>query len=132
MHAAHRRAEEEAQARDPQQFARHAMLRLHHVAVVVMREAGAQAVARLGRAAVADAVDHHDVELRDIQRLAGAEHAAGEPRPHEAETIAPRAVEQEDRVVDLALRILVRRAQRLVADAERGQALAGPEMKVLE
>ena len=33
------------------------MLRLDHVAVVIVREAGVQAVAGLGRAAVADAVD---------------------------------------------------------------------------
>ena len=132
MHAAHRRAEEEAQALDPQHVRRHPMLRLDHVAVVIVREAGVQAVAGLGRAAVADAVDHHDVILGDVQRLAGAEHAGREAGAHEAQPIAARAVEQQHRIVDLALRILVRRAQRLVADAQGRQALAGPEAEVLE
>ena len=67
-----------------------------HVVVAVARELHPQAVAGLGRLAVADAVGQDDVVLRDVEQLARAEELAGELRLQELRAAAARAVQHQD------------------------------------
>ena len=56
----------------------HGVLRAHHVVVGVFRKPRVQAVARLARFAVADAVGQDDEVARGVEQLAGAEQLAAE------------------------------------------------------
>ena len=60
VHPAHRGADHQPQVVDPQPFGQQPVLGLDHVVVAVVREPRAQAVARLARLAVADAVREDD------------------------------------------------------------------------
>ena len=97
------------------------VLRLDHVVIIIIRETHAQAVARLGRAAVADTVGQDDVVAGEVERLAGPVKLVGELRREELPPGAAGAVEHHHRIVDLPGRIAVRRAERRIMDAQLGQ-----------
>ena len=54
-------------------FGEQPMFRLDHVAIAVVRKSRVQAVARLARLAVADAVGQDDEEAADVEQLIRAE-----------------------------------------------------------
>ena len=103
VHAAHRRAHDQAQVIHAEAFGEQAVLRLDHVGVAVVRELRAQPVAGLGGFAVADAVGQHDEVLRRVERLARAEQLARELRPQELRAAAAGAVADEHRIAHDAL-----------------------------
>src|ERR1019366_9864173 len=107
------------------------VLRPHHVVVRVLRKARAQAIARLARLAVADAVRKDDEVARGVEKLAGAEELSAERLGQKAGTGAARAVQDQDGVADDAGRVAPRRADRAVVQRELGQRLAGGEPKAV-
>jgi hypothetical protein len=131
VHAAHRGAHDEAQASDSEPL-KHQPLRLDHVVIIVSREARPEPVARLGRAAVADGVGQDDVIAGDVERLAGTVKLVGELRREELPPRAASAVEHHHRIVDPAVRVAARGAQRRIMDAERRQGLARAEAEIGE
>ena len=90
---------------DVQAVDQHGVLGGHHVVIVVVREAHAQAVGGLARFAVADVVGKDDVELGDVERLAGPEEDVGKDRIEQGMGIAARTVQKQDGVIGVARRI---------------------------
>ena len=78
LHAAHGIADHEAQVLHAQALGHQAVLREHHVVVVVAREFRAQAVGGLGRFPGAERVGQDDVVAARVERLARPEQLAGE------------------------------------------------------
>ena len=93
MHATHRSAENQAQMIHAEALLQQALLREHHIVVIVLRKFCAQAIAGFAGLPVADAVGQHDVVALGIQRLAGAEQHIGKDGPHQAFARATGAVQ---------------------------------------
>ncbi len=108
------------------------MLRAHHVVVGVFRETRVQAVARLARLAVTDAVGQDDEVPRGVERLSGAEQLAAERRATESLHRSAGAVQNHHRVAHDAARVAPRRADRPVMQLQRGQRFAGPELEIAQ
>ena len=108
------------------------VLRADHVVVVVVREPRVQAVARLARLAVADAVGKDDEVLRGVEQLSGAEQLAAECARQEPCARAAGAVHDHDGVLDHARGVTVRRADRAVVQCHRRQRLATRERKSVD
>jgi len=68
--------------------------------------------------------------LLDIERRAGGEEHVREDGVHEGVGVAAGTVQQEDGVVDMALRVVVRGAEGEVVQLELRQRLAGAEAEV--
>ena len=81
---------------------------------------------------MADIVGQDDEHLGDVERLAGAIKLICELRAEELLARAAGAVEDHHRIVDFALRIAMRRAERGVMDPKFGQRLARHKGEVLE
>jgi hypothetical protein len=91
-----------------------------------------EAVGGLGGVALADVVGEDEEVLGDVEGLAGAEEDVGEDGVQEGVTVASGAVEQEDGVVYVALRVAVRLAEGEVVQGQFGEAFAGAELEVLD
>ena len=133
VHAAHRRAHDEAQVIHAEPFGEQAVLRLHHVRVAVARELRAQAVARLAGLAVADAIGQHDEVL--ASRRAAARRRTARPRTRRRMNCAPVPPvpwPMSTALRTTPLRVLLRRAERAVVNAQLGQRLARAESKILQ
>ena len=115
---------------DVEALDQHGVLGGDHVVIVVLREVHAQAVGRLARFAVADVVGQNDVELRDIERLAGPEKHVGKDRVEQGMGIAAGAVEQQDCVISVAGCIAVRLAQSQVVQLQLGEGFTAAEVEV--
>ena len=111
LHAAHGGAEDEAEVIDVEALDEHGVLAGDHVVVVVLGEVHAEAVGGFGGFAVADVVGEDEVELRNVEGLAGAEEDVGEDGVEERVGVAAGAVEEEDGVVGVALRVFVGMAE---------------------
>jgi len=98
LHAAHRVADHQAQVAHAEVLGDQAVLGAHHVVVVVLREAHAQAVGGLARFAGADRVGEDEVIALRVERLPGAEQLAGEARRQHASRRAGRAVQHQHRL----------------------------------
>jgi hypothetical protein len=72
VHAAHRRAKDEAKMIDVQPILDKQVLRTHHVVVIVAGKLHVQAVRGFARFAVADLVGKDEVVALHIERLSGA------------------------------------------------------------
>ncbi len=114
----------------PRPFSTRLVLRQYHVVVFVFREMRVHAVAGLARFSVPDVVRHDDVVARDVQQLARAEEHAGKLRREKISSPAARAVQNQHRVGDSAVRIARRRPQRAVVHAQFRQRLAGFKLKI--
>ena len=88
-----------------------------------------QAVARLARFAVADAVGQDDEVARRIEHLARAEQLAAEGTRQEARAGSAGAVQDQDRIAHDARGVAPRRAERSVVQFQRGQRFAASESK---
>lgn len=114
----------------PEAFGEEPMLQADHVVVGVARELHPEAVARLGRRPVADAVGQDDVVLRRVEKLAGAEQLVGELRLQELCSASTRAVQDQDRVAHDALGVLLGRAQRPIVQPHLLERLPAREAHV--
>ena len=112
-----------------------AVLRLDHVAIAIARKARMQAIARLGRLAVAEPVGHDDEVLGRIEglprgeELARKEHAAIR-RLGEAGTAAAGAVPDQHHVRGPPGSVARDGAERAVVDAQFREHVAGGEPEV--
>src|SRR5450759_705144 len=88
------------------------ILRLDHVDVAVMGECRVQAVARLARLPVPDAVGENDEIATRIEQLPAAEQRAGEFGPNKLCAASTRSMQDQDRVAHYPLRVALRRAER--------------------
>src|SRR5205814_7553744 len=117
---------------DAQAVAEQPVVGLDHVDVAVMGKCTVQAVARLSRLPVPDAVGKNDEIATRVERLAGAEQRACEFRPNELRAAPASTMQDEDCVANYPLRIALRRADRPVMKAELRQFLIGGEAKILD
>src|ERR1700720_13942 len=117
---------------DAQTVGEQPIMRLDHVDVAVMGKSRVQAVARLARLPVANAIGENDEIAARIERLAGAEQRSGEFRPNELRAASARSMQDEDRVAHYPLRIALRRADRAEMKAGLRQLLIGCEAKILD
>ena len=108
------------------------ILQLHHVLIAVLREAHAQAVARLARLPVADVVGEDEEVVRGVEQLTGAEQLFRELRREELRAGAAGAVQDEDGVRGTALRILLQRAERAVVQPHFVELFPGRKRDVAE
>ena len=99
----------------------HSVLRGDHVAVVIVREAHAQAVRWLTRFAMSDVIRKNNVKLRDVERLARTEENARENRIEQRIRAPAGAMEKQNRIVGVAVRIAVRATQRKVVQLQLRQ-----------
>src|SRR5439155_15690569 len=106
------------------------VLRANHVVVRVLRKARVQAVARLARLPVADAVGQDDEVARGVEELTGAEELAAKGPRQKARARAAGAVKNEHGVADDARRVAPRRADRPVVQSQLGERLAGAEAEI--
>src|SRR5690348_7606852 len=97
------------------------MLRRDHVPVAVPREAGAEPVAGLARAPVADRVGQDEVVAAGVERLPLAEELAGELRPEEVRPAAGRPMEDQDRIADGPMPVPPRLTEGAIVEPELGQ-----------
>ncbi len=123
VHAAHRVAHHQPHVLDAEPFGQQAVLRRHHVVVVVARELGALAVRRLGRLSMADGIGNDDEVLGRVERLAGAEQFAAECRRQHARRGAGGAMQHQHRLAAGC-------TDRGVAQLQFGHHLAGVELEV--
>ena len=123
VHAAHRVAHHQPHVLDAEPFGQQAVLRRHHVVVVVARELGALAVRRLGRLAMADGIGQDDEVLGRVERLARAEQFAAECRRQHARRGAGGAMQHQHRLAAGC-------TDRGVAQLQFGHHLAGVELEV--
>ncbi len=130
LHAAHGGAEDKAEVIDVQALGEHDLLRANHVVVVVVGEVHVQAVGGLGRLAMTDVVGEDEEVLRDVEGFAGAEEDVGEDGVEERVGVAAGAVEEEDGVVGVALRVAVRCAEGEVMEVEPPEGFTGLEVEV--
>ena len=100
------------------------MLSGYHIAVAVLRKASAQAVARLTQVTVADVIRHHHEMLAGVEQLAWAEQFIGELFHAKLIARAARAMQQQDRIADHAIRIPHGFAGSAVVQAQFRQRLA--------
>src|SRR6185295_11060094 len=117
--AAHRDAGRKRDPPDLEMILEHAVIRLHHVVVGVLREFDAEPVGRLARAPGAERIDHHDVVAIGVDRTAGPDdrYAAGErgtldPLLVHVAGVAGVIRADDHGIGDLARRIAPRRADR--------------------
>jgi hypothetical protein len=110
VHAAHGGAHDEPRMVHLQPLGEQQVLRLHHVVVGVVREVSVQAIARLARLAMPDAVGQHDEITCGIERLTGTEQLPGEFIAHQAPTVAAGAMHDEHRVTHHAMGVRARLA----------------------
>ena len=115
---------------DVEALNQHGVLRGHHVVIVVLRKVHAQTVGRFARFAVADVVRKNDVELRDIEGLAGAKEHVGKHGIKQGMGITARAMEQQDCVISVAGCILVRLAQSEIVELQLRNRFTATEVKV--
>src|ERR1700682_4995139 len=108
------------------------ILRLDHVDVAVTGKCRVQAVARLARLPVPDAIGKNDEIATRIEQLAGAEQRAREFRPNELRAASTRSMQDQDRVAHSPLRIALRRAERAVMKAKFRQLLTRCETEILD
>ncbi len=132
MHAAHGGADDQPRVIDPQASGQQQVLGLDHVVIVVVREAGVQAVGRLGRLPVADAVREDDVVAADVEQGARPEQHARELRPDEVMPLPAGAMQDHDGVDHMTRRIAAWRAEGGVVDPQFRQALARVETEVVD
>jgi hypothetical protein len=117
---------------DVEALDQHGVLRGHHVVIVVLREVHAQTVGRFARFAVPDVVRKNDVELRDIEGLAGAKEHVGKHRVKKGMGITARAMEQQDCVISVAGCVLVRLAQSEIVELQLRDRFTATEVKVTD
>ena len=131
VHAAHRGAHHQPQVVDfdTQQ---QRMLRGDHVRVGVLRKARVQAVAGFAGFSVSDPVRQYDEILVAVEQLTASEQHAGEMLVEQAAARAAGAVQDQHRIVDLAVRVAPRLAQHRVVQAQFRQHLAGCEMEIVQ
>ena len=110
----------------------HGVLRADHVVVGVFRKARVQAVARLARLSVADAVGQDDEVARRVEHLPCAEQLAAEGLRQERAAGAAGAVQDHHRVPHDAGRVALRRADRPVVQVQRWERFAGPEPEIAD
>src|SRR4051812_26209928 len=108
------------------------MLRVDHVVIVVVREARAHSIARLARAAMADAIREHDVIPRRVEQLPRPEQLSGERAREKAGPRAGGAVQHDDCVANDAVGVLPRRAEGDVVNAQLGQRGAVGEVEIVD
>src|ERR1700694_855659 len=108
---------------DTQTLGDQPILRLDHVDVAVMGECRVQAVARLARLPMPDAIGENDEIASRIEQLPGAEQRAREFRPNELRAASTRSMQDEDRVAYNPLRIALWLAERAVMNAKLRQLL---------
>src|SRR5450755_125102 len=97
---------------DTQTVGDQSILRFDHVDVAVMGKCRVQAVARLARLPVPDAIGKNDEIATRIERLPGTEQRACEFGSNELRAASTRSMQDEDRVAHKPLRIAFWRAER--------------------
>ena len=115
---------------DPQALGHEQVLGRDHVGVAVLGEARVQAVARLRRLPVADAVGEDHVVLRHIERLTGPEQFAGELWLQELAAAATGAMQDQHRIGDVAAGVARRLADGRVVQTQLRQRRARREAEV--
>src|SRR5215472_896699 len=105
MHATHGRAEDEPQVIHIKAFRQQLVLSQNHVVVIVLREMRVQAVARLRRFLVTDAVRKNDEVATRVQELPGTEELSRKLRLEELLARAARAVKNQHRIRNAPLRV---------------------------
>ena len=91
-----------------------------------------QAVARLARLPVPDAVRQNDEIAPRIEQLAVAEQRAREFGPNELRAASTRSMQDQDRVTHNPLRVALRRPERAVMKAQFRQLLARRKAEILD
>ena len=81
------------------------MLRGDHVVVVILRKMSVHAVTGLAGFSVADVVRQNDVVTSDIKKLSGPEEDAGELRRKELRAGAAGAVQEQNGIRNVAVRV---------------------------
>jgi hypothetical protein len=123
LHAAHGVAYDQAQVLEPQVLSDQAVLRVHHVVVVVFGEGSAQAVGRFGGFAGADRVRQDDEIFAGVQRLARAKQLACKAGVDHAHARAGGAVQHQH---GFAFGV----TNGGVVDAQLGHDLSGVEAEI--
>ena len=118
VHAAHRLADHQLEMADAQVLGEQAILRHHHVVVIVFRKARAHSVRGPRRLAGPERIRNDDEIFGGIERLAGAEQLAREALAHHGLARAARAMQHQHRLAR-------GRAQRPVVQPQFRQHLAG-------
>src|SRR5262245_28981788 len=103
---------------DAQPFLHQQVVSTHHVLIVVVRESGAQAVARLTGTPMADRIRKDDEISVGVERLALAEKLAAEAGAQKWPAGSSRAVHHDDGVIHTPGRIARWFAQGGVVQAE--------------
>ena len=124
MHAAHGLADHQLEVAHAQMLGQQAILRHHHVVVIVFRKARAQAVRGPRRLAGAERIRNDDEIFGGIERLAGAEQLARKSLPQHGLARAARAVQHQHGLGG-------RRPQGPVVQPQFRQHLAGVKAEVL-
>jgi hypothetical protein len=114
-----------------QAFFQHFVLRCHHVVVVILREARAQAVARFARLSVADVVREYHEVASHIQQLSGAKEYVGKLRTQELPSAASRAVKNKHCIRYFAGGVANSFSERRVVQAQFRNRLPRPEMEIV-
>src|SRR5262249_26747122 len=100
--------------------------------VAVLRKLGAQPIARFARTGAADGVRQDNEILRGVERLTGGEQLVGKRREKPSLTARAGAVQQQDRVGDVARSIALGRAECRVMQLQLAELLAVREGEVLD
>jgi hypothetical protein len=108
----------------------HGVLGGDHIVVVVVRKVHPQTIGRLAGFPVADVVRQDNVELRDVERLAGAEENIGKDRIEQGMGVAARSMEKQDSVVRVSCGIPVGLAERKIVQLQVGERFADPEAEI--
>jgi hypothetical protein len=81
---------------------------------------------------VADVIREDNVELSDIERLAGAEENVGKDRIEKRVSVATGPVQEQDRIISVSCGIAVGLAEREVVELQLGEGLAGPKAEIFD
>jgi hypothetical protein len=91
-----------------------------------------QPIGGFARFAMPDVVGENNVELRDIQGLAGAEENVGESRVEERMGGAAGAMKQQNSVIRMTVGVAVRLAKREVMELQFRQGFTCSEAKIFD
>ena len=108
------------------------LLQGDHVGIVVLREAGVQAVTGFAGFSMADVVGQDDEIFGCVEQLSRAEQHAGKNRSEQTVPVSSGTVKDQDRIRGTAARVLDGLAESCIVHANFRHGLARLKMKIMD